>query len=202
MDESVIVSNPPYSGLVDPSFLHTFNLYMVTDNEECCAKTASVPFAPGAKRKDVASPETDEANRSKHKQSPAYAGCRGNKAEPRYAGVQAQGQERSSLISGDQRDAQSLNRCDENKMVAFRFLLALLPLAAAMPSSDALGGNTLVRRHCMAPKNCGAVVQNTACDYCCAKDVKPDSSECKAKDNKACQTSDKKDGIQFSCDAD
>ncbi|KAK2037386.1 hypothetical protein LZ31DRAFT_600542 [Colletotrichum somersetense] len=70
-------------------------------------------------------------------------------------------------------------------MVAFRFLLALLPLAAAMPSSDALEGNTLVRRHCMAPKNCGAVVQNTACDYCCAKD-----------------TSDKKDGIQFSCDAD
>ncbi|KAK2060061.1 hypothetical protein LY76DRAFT_644969 [Colletotrichum caudatum] len=127
VDESVIASKPPYSELVDPSFLHTFNIYMVTDNEECCAKT---------------------------------------------------------------------------EMVALRFLLALLSLAAAMPSSDALQHNALVRRHCMAPKNCGAVVQSTACDYCCAKDVKPDSSDCKSKDNKACQTSDKKDGIQFSCDAD
>ncbi|EFQ29655.1 hypothetical protein CGRA01v4_14947 [Colletotrichum graminicola] len=87
-------------------------------------------------------------------------------------------------------------------MVALRFLLALLPLAVAMPSSDGLEGyNALVRRHCMAPKNCGAVVQNTACDYCCAKDVKPDSTECKSNSNKACQTSDNKEGIVFSCDA-
>ncbi|KAK1999477.1 hypothetical protein LX36DRAFT_710078 [Colletotrichum falcatum] len=119
-------------------------------------------------------------------------------------------------------------------MVAFRFLLALLPLAAAMPSSNALESNntlldtrnsntthidkrdsnttlfdrrdsnsTLVRRHCMAPKNCGAVVQNTACDYCCAKDVKPDSTECKAKSQAAaCQTTEKKEGVVFACDAD
>ncbi|KAK2009120.1 hypothetical protein LZ32DRAFT_694221 [Colletotrichum eremochloae] len=88
----------------------------------------------------------------------------------------------------------------KKKMVAFRFLLALLPLAAAMPSSDSLEGDGLVRRHCMQPKNCGAVVQGTSCDFCCAKDVKPDSTECKS-NNKSCQTADKKEGVTFSCDA-
>ncbi|KZL79641.1 ec7 protein [Colletotrichum incanum] len=86
-------------------------------------------------------------------------------------------------------------------MVALRFLLVLLPLAAAMPSSNALEAHPLVRRHCEQPKNCGAVVQGTECNFCCAKDVKPDSPHCKSAD-KACETGEKKEGVTFNCDAD
>ncbi|TDZ27727.1 hypothetical protein C8035_v009488 [Colletotrichum spinosum] len=68
-------------------------------------------------------------------------------------------------------------------MVALRFLLVLLPLAAASPSSPQ--PFALVKRHCEQPKNCGAVIQGTACDFCCAADVKPDSTHCKPK-NAAC----------------
>ncbi|GKT45843.1 uncharacterized protein ColSpa_06024 [Colletotrichum spaethianum] len=84
-------------------------------------------------------------------------------------------------------------------MVAFRFLLVLLPLVAAMPSSNALEGSPLVRRHCETPKNCGAVIQGTACNFCCAKDVKPDAKACKSA-NKACETGGKKDGVTFNCE--
>ncbi|OHE99288.1 hypothetical protein CORC01_05329 [Colletotrichum orchidophilum] len=85
-------------------------------------------------------------------------------------------------------------------MVALRFLLVLLPLAAATPSSD-FAANPLVRRHCLEPKNCGATIQGTTCNFCCAKDVKPDSTHCKST-NAACQADGKPDGVAFNCDAD
>ncbi|KAK1985724.1 hypothetical protein LZ30DRAFT_778844 [Colletotrichum cereale] len=91
------------------------------------------------------------------------------------------------------------SKIQNTKMVAFRFLLALLPLAAAVPSPNPFEDNSL---HCTQPTNCGSAVQNTACDFCCAKDVKPDGKDCKARDNKTCQTSDKKDGLTYNCDAD
>ncbi|KAF4774156.1 hypothetical protein HER10_EVM0009483 [Colletotrichum scovillei] len=66
-------------------------------------------------------------------------------------------------------------------MVTMRILLILLPLAA--------------------PKNCGATIQGTMCNFCCAKDVKPDSTHCKSA-NAACQAGGKPDGVTFNCDAD
>ncbi|KAK1641487.1 hypothetical protein BDP81DRAFT_281301, partial [Colletotrichum phormii] len=51
------------------------------------------------------------------------------------------------------------------------------------------------------PKNCGATIQGTMCNFCCAKDVKPDSTHCKSA-NAACQAGGKPDGVTFNCDAD
>ncbi|CCF42637.1 hypothetical protein CH063_12578 [Colletotrichum higginsianum] len=68
-------------------------------------------------------------------------------------------------------------------MVALRLFLVFLPLAAAKPN------------------NCGAAVQGTECNFCCAKDVKPSSVHCKAEAGKACQA-DGKEGVTFNCDAD
>lgn len=91
-------------------------------------------------------------------------------------------------------------------MVALRLFLVFLPLAAAAPSSYALEPqdltlHRLVRRHCEKPNNCGAAVQGTECNFCCAKDVKPSSVHCKAEADKACQA-DGKEGVTFNCDAD
>ncbi|KAF0315739.1 EC7 protein [Colletotrichum asianum] len=80
-------------------------------------------------------------------------------------------------------------------MVAIRYLLALLPLAAAMPSQ--LESSPLIKRHCDQPKNCGALVQGTACDFCCAANVKPDGMHCKSR-NTGCANG----GTTFNCDAD
>ncbi|KAK0370418.1 hypothetical protein CPAR01_14826 [Colletotrichum paranaense] len=85
-------------------------------------------------------------------------------------------------------------------MIAGRIFLILLPVAATMPSSD-FAPNSLVRRHCVEPKNCGATIQGTMCNFCCAKDVKPDSTHCKSA-NAACQAGGKPDGVTFNCDAD
>ncbi|KAK1487068.1 hypothetical protein CCUS01_15003 [Colletotrichum cuscutae] len=85
-------------------------------------------------------------------------------------------------------------------MVAGRIFLILLPVAATMPSSD-FAPNSLVRRHCVEPKNCGATIQGTMCNFCCAKNVKPDSTHCKSA-NAACQAGGKPNGVTFNCDAD
>ncbi|OLN86542.1 hypothetical protein CCHL11_08501 [Colletotrichum chlorophyti] len=82
-------------------------------------------------------------------------------------------------------------------MVAFRYILALLPLAIAMPSTFVT--SPLVKRHCQQPKNCGAVIQGTECDFCCAANVKPDSDHCKARNTACTQT---EGGTTFNCDAD
>ncbi|KAL0938131.1 uncharacterized protein CTRU02_207862 [Colletotrichum truncatum] len=52
-------------------------------------------------------------------------------------------------------------------------------------------------QHCVQPANCGAVVQGTACDFCCPANVKPDSTHCKARDAKCADG-----GTTFNCDDD
>ncbi|KAF6802088.1 hypothetical protein CMUS01_15459 [Colletotrichum musicola] len=82
-------------------------------------------------------------------------------------------------------------------MVVLRLLLLLVPLAAALPS-DALYPH-LVVRHCEQPTNCGAVIQGTACDFCCAANTQPSSTHCKSR-NAACNNP--AGGTTFNCDAD
>ncbi|OBR02082.1 EC7 protein [Colletotrichum higginsianum IMI 349063] len=67
-----------------------------------------------------------------------------------------------------------------------------------MPSSN-FASFPLVARHCAQPTNCGAVVQGTMCDFCCASNVKPDSIHCKSR-NVACQSGGQPGGQTFNCD--
>ncbi|KAF6818329.1 hypothetical protein CSOJ01_01970 [Colletotrichum sojae] len=58
-------------------------------------------------------------------------------------------------------------------MVSFKLLLAVLPLALAMPS---LPPSALEERACVPPTNCGGPID--VCEFCCAGGVVPNSANC------------------------
>lgn len=58
-------------------------------------------------------------------------------------------------------------------MVSFKILIAVLPLATAMPS---LLMSSLEERACVPPSNCGAPID--ICEFCCASTVVPNSALC------------------------
>jgi hypothetical protein len=64
-------------------------------------------------------------------------------------------------------------------MISIKNILALLPLAIvtmAAPHAGPEALNTLEKRRCIPPSNCGANLGG--CDFCCNTNIRPDSTVC------------------------